>query len=99
MQPNHRWLRFYEPVNRTLARNLAIAVVVGTALAFWKREARLFVPFSVVALWFSLGGHYVEVVFLNGLQSRIPSPRLIQVCARLATWFAGGAVLYVCMAT
>jgi hypothetical protein len=99
MEPNNRWPRFQEPIGRTLLRNFAIAVGVGVAVALWKREARLLIPFSLMALWFSLGGHYVEVVFLNIIRSRIPSTRLMQLSARLATWFVGGAILYVGMAT
>jgi hypothetical protein len=98
MQPNSRWPRFHEPIRRTLVRNLAIAAVVGAAFAFWKRDAGLLFPFSALALWFSLGGHYVEVVFLNEIRPRISGARLMQRCARLATWFIGGAILYVCMA-
>ena len=98
MQPNSNWTPFREPIGRTLARNISIAVVVGAALAFWKHNVGLWAPFSALAIWFSLGGHYVEVVFLNGIRPRIPGARLTQLLARLAAWFAGGAILYVFMA-
>jgi hypothetical protein len=98
MQPNPSWKRFHEPMGRTLARNIAIAVVVGASLAFRKRDLGLLASLSVLALWFSLGGHYVEVVFLNEIRSRIPGIRLTHICVRLAVWFVGGATLYVLMA-
>jgi hypothetical protein len=98
MEPNTNWIPFREPVGRTLARNIAIALVVGAALAVWKHDVRLVLPFSALAMWFSLGGHYVEIIFLNGIRPRIPSARLTQLLARLAAWFAGGAILYLFMA-
>jgi hypothetical protein len=98
MQPNTNWTPFREPIGHTLARNIVIAVVVGGALALWKRDVRLWAPFSALAIWFSLGGHHVEVVFLNGIRPQIPGARLTQLLARLAAWFAGGAILYVFMA-
>ena len=98
MQPTTNYPRFYEPIKRTFVRNFAIALAVGTAVALWKGDLRLLLPFSALALWFSLGGHYVEVLFLNGIRSRISGSRPTQLCARLATWFAGGAILYLCMA-
>jgi hypothetical protein len=91
--------RFQEPIGRTLVRNVAIAVAVGAVLAMRKGNPGLLVPLSTLALWFSLGGHFVEVAFLNGMRPLIPSGRLAQVSARLATWFAGGSMLYVLMAT
>ncbi|SRR6266540_587251 len=98
MQPNIAWSRFHEPIGRTLARNIAIALVVGATLAFRKRDAGLLAPFSALALWFSLGGHYVEAAFLNGIRPRLSSARLTQVSARLGAWFVGGSMLYVLMA-
>ena len=98
MQSDTSWTRVDEPVRRTLARNVAIAAVVGAALAFPKHDLRLLLPLSALALWFSLGGHYVELAFLNGIRPRIPGARLTQLAARLTAWFAGGAVLYVFMA-
>jgi hypothetical protein len=98
MQPTPNWTKFREPISRTLARNIAIGLFVGSALALWRRDAGLFVPWSVLALWFSLGGHYVEVLFLNGIRPRIARARLAQVSARLTVWFVGGAMLFVLMA-
>jgi hypothetical protein len=98
MQPHTTSTTFREPIARTLARNVTIAAVVGSVLAFRTHDAGLFVPFSVLVLWFSLGGHYVEVLFLNGLRPRIAPARLAQISARVAVWFVGGAILFVLMA-
>jgi hypothetical protein len=53
---------------------------------------------TALALWFSLGGHYVELAFLNELRARLPRRRLTQALVRLLVWSGGGAVLYACMA-
>src|SRR5215831_12767976 len=98
MPPSTNATKVREPLFRTLARNVTIAAVVGSVLAFRTHDAGLFVPFSVLVLWFSLGGHYVEVLFLNGICPRIASARLARVSARLAVWFTGGAILFVLMA-
>ncbi len=91
------WTPFTEPLGQTLRRNLAVAAGVGLGFALGKGNLRLFVPCSVLALWFTLGGHYVEILFLNGLRPLVPSGRVSQVALRLITWFVGGAILYLCI--
>jgi len=94
---NVAWPRVEEPFGRTLARNVAIAVAVGALVALACHAARRTLPTAAFALWFSLGGHYVEVLFLNHVRPRLASARAVQVLARLAVWFAGGVALYQCM--
>src|SRR2546430_8328246 len=98
MQPNTSASQFEVPLRRTLAGNVALAASVGVVLAVQRHSLRLVLPIAALALWFSLGGHYVEVAFLNGLRARISKGRLTQVALRLLVWFAGGVVLYVLMA-
>jgi hypothetical protein len=47
----------------------------------------------VLLLWFSLGGHWVEVGFLNFVRLRISEGRGAQVGVRILAWFLGGSVL------
>jgi hypothetical protein len=68
------------------------------ALALRRRDATWFLPTAILAMWFTLGGHYVEVVFLNGVRNRLPRSRVVQMLARLATWSCAGVLLYSCMA-
>jgi hypothetical protein len=89
---------FTEPLWRTLARNLAIAAAVGGAFALVRHDFKLLLPLAALALWFSLGGHCVEIAFLNGLRPRLPPGRLAQALARLLFWFGGGVLLYAAMA-
>jgi hypothetical protein len=81
-----------------MARNVMLAVGVGAVLALQRHDLKRLLPFAALALWFSLGGHYIELAFLNGLRARIPPGRLTQAGVRLLVWFSGGALLYVAMA-
>jgi hypothetical protein len=74
-----------------------IAVVVGAVLArFWGGMARWPLA-TLLVLWPSFGGHFVEIWFLNWLRPRLPIARSVQVAARLGTWLVGGAGLAVGM--
>ena len=98
MQPAPNWVPYREPLKRTLVRNVAIAVAVGAGIAAASHRLPLLLPASILALWFSLGGHYVEVLFLNGVRPRIPHQRAVQVATRAGVWFFGGCLLYLLMA-
>jgi hypothetical protein len=87
------WPPVDEPLTRTLRRTFIIAIVVGGVGALLARAPVLALPWMLLALWPSLGGHYVEIGFLNGVRARLPRHRLVQVLARLAWWLAGGALL------
>jgi hypothetical protein len=88
-----RWVREEEPIHRTLRRNLAIAVTAGVAVAVAGRAAFLVLPWTLLALWPSLGGHFVEIAFLDAVRQRLPRVRLVQASARLVWWLAGGTLL------
>jgi hypothetical protein len=63
MQASSRWPRFEEPFRHTLARNVALAAVVGAVLALLGHDLKLLLPLAALALWPSLGGHYIELAF------------------------------------
>ena len=88
---------FREPIRTTLLRTGTIAIVVGGVIArFWGGLARW--PFlTLLVLWPSLGGHWVEVWFLNWLRPRLPVTRPMQVGARVGVWFVSGIVLMIGM--
>ncbi len=98
MQSSSSWPRFEEPFRRALVRNVALAGVAGAVLALQRHDLGLLLPLAALALWFSLGGHYIELAFLNGLRARIPQGRLPQVVVRLLVWLSGGVLLYGSMA-
>jgi len=91
------WQRFEEPLWKTLVRNVGIAAAVGAVLALSRRRLSSVGLFTLLALWFTLGGHYVEVMFLNVVRGQWPKRRSTQVIARLAVWFVGGCVLFLGM--
>jgi hypothetical protein len=86
---------YREPLRTTLLRTGAVAIIIGDALAAGRGGGGLAAwPMSMLlALWPALGGHGVELWFLNWLRPRIPEARIVQIAARLATWFVGGVLL------
>lgn len=87
------WQPFREPLRRTLTRTLGIAVVAGGALALARGDLARWPAASAVMLWPSLGGHYVELWFLNWVRPRLSHRRATQVAARLVVWFVAGVAL------
>jgi hypothetical protein len=88
-----QWQPYREPLHTTLLRTGIIAIVVGAVLArFWGGLARWPVT-TLLVLWPSFGGHWVEVLFLNWLRPRLSAARPVQVAARIGVWFVGGAIL------
>jgi len=87
----------HEPLKVTLARNFGIALVAGGVLASrWGGIARWPLA-TAVMLWPSLGGHWLEMWFLNLVRPRFSDNRTAQVVTRIAMWFAGGAAIVYCM--
>src|SRR5207248_4934925 len=94
---NITWRPFHEPRLTTLARTGAIALVVGAVLA-WRLGGLAHWPLAtLLVLWPSLGGHFVELWFLNFLRPRLPRARAAQVTARILVWFVGGVALVLAM--
>jgi hypothetical protein len=93
------WQPYQEPLRVTLTRTLAIAAALGALIAFSPRGGglRSWPAGTVVALWPALGGHFVELLFLNVLRPKLPPSRGVQMMARLWVWFVGGCVLAVGM--
>src|SRR5438067_9642367 len=89
------WQPYREPFRVTLLRTGTIALVVGALLARPWREGGLarWPMATLLMLWPALGGHWVEVWFLNWLRPRLSSARAVQVAARIGVWFVGGIVL------
>jgi len=93
-----QWQPYREPLRTTILRTGTIAIVVGALIArLWGGMARWPIA-TLLVLWPSFGGHWVEVWFLNWLRPRLSSARGLQVAARLGTWFVGGTCLAIGMA-
>jgi ABC-type uncharacterized transport system permease subunit len=88
-----QWRPHREPLRITVLRTGLIAIVVGAVLArLWGGPARWPVA-SLLVLWPSFGGHWIEIWFLNWLRPRISTSRSLQVAARVGVWFVGGTGL------
>ena len=90
-----QWQPYREPLHATLLRTVPIALVLGTGVAVLHRQPSAWLVWTAFAFWFTFGGHWVELFFLNTLRPRVESGRWLQVTARVFTWFAGGTLLLV----
>ena len=87
------WQPYREPLRATLTRTIAIALVAGAVVSQrWGGIAR-WPAATVLMLWPSFGGHWVELWFLNWLRPRLSPTRSVQVAARVLVWFIGGIAL------
>jgi hypothetical protein len=87
------WQPYREPLRITLVRTGTIALVVGAVLARWSGGLARWPMATLLALWPALGGHWVELWFLNWLRPRLSVARAVQVGARVGVWFVGGTAL------
>jgi hypothetical protein len=86
---------YREPVRSTLARTVAIAIATGAVWAWRLGSWKQWPLAALVTLWPALGGHFVELGYLNYLRARLGARRTVLVGVRLAVWFVGGAALAV----
>jgi hypothetical protein len=87
------WQPFREPLRRTLLRTGVIALVGGAALSRWWGGLDRWPFATLLVFWFSFGGHWVEVGFLNGLRPWLPPLRAVQIVSRIGVWFVGGIAI------
>src|SRR4051812_25727588 len=87
------WEPYRESVRTTLLRTGTIALIGGAVLALGWGGLSRWPAATLLVLWPALGGHWVEVWFLNWLRPRLPGPRAVQGGARVGVWFIGGAAL------
>jgi len=93
-----QWQPYRERFRTTILRTGAIAIIGGAVLAlFWGGRPGRWPIATLLVLWPSFGGHWLEVWFLNWLRPRLAVARGVQVGVRLLVWFVGGFVLAVGM--
>ena len=94
MTSRPEWRPFAEPWRTTVLRTGSLALAVGLGVGLYQRRLA-FVPLvTLMALWFTLGGHFLELLFRNRLHPRIGTQPLLLASARLFVWFLGGIALY-----
>jgi len=84
---------YREPLRVTLTRTVGIAAVVGAIVALSTHGLRHWPALTLLLLWPSFGGHWIDLWYLNWLRPRLPATRSIQRAAHVATWFVGGILL------
>jgi len=89
------WQSYHEPLHVTLVRTGLVGLVLGLIVARLQSQRASWPQWTAFALWFSFGGHWVELFFLNWLRPRLASARWVQVTGRLFTWLVGGTLLMV----
>ena len=87
------WQPYREPLRVTLTRTIAIAVVAGAGLAWWWGGLARWPVASALLLWITVGGHLLELWFLNWLRPRLSDTRRVHIAARISVWFVGGVGL------
>jgi len=86
---------FHEPLRVTLVRTGLLALAVGFVAALLQHQPASWPLWTAFAVWFTFGGHWVEVFFLNSFSSRLAATRGAQVTGRVVTWLVGGTVLMI----
>lgn len=85
---------FTEPWRTTALRTGSLALAVGVIVGLRQRHFGVVPVVTLLALWFTLGGHFVEVLFRNRLGRYISGPPAIHALCRVGYWFLGGVVLF-----
>lgn len=89
------WQPYTEPLRVTLVRTGILGLVIGFVIAVTQRQPGSWALWTVFALWFTFGGHWVEIFFLNWVRPRLAASRWAQVNGRVVTWLVGGTVLMI----
>jgi hypothetical protein len=92
-----QWQPYREPLYSTILRTGVIAIVAGAALTRLQGGPGRWLTATLLVIWPSFGGHWVEVWFLNRLRPRLSIARGVQIAARVGLWFVGGIVLAIGM--
>lgn len=85
---------FTEPWRTTVFRTGGIALAIGLGVGLYQSNLAAVPIATIVALWFTLGGHFVEVLMRNRLRQRLDERATVQAVARLIYWLAAGSLLY-----
>jgi hypothetical protein len=92
-----QWRPYREPLQTTVLRTGTIAIAAGAVITAFRGGPARWPIATLLVLWPSFGGHWVEIWFLNWLRPRLPTARGVLVAARVGTWFIGGIGLAIGM--
>lgn len=85
---------FAEPWRTTLLRTGSLALAFGAGFSLYQHRLAALPRATLFALWFTLGGHFVELLIRNRLRHRIGGRAAVQAVVRVVCWFVGGSLLY-----
>jgi len=85
---------FSEPWRSTALRTGSLALGIGIVAGIIQHRLAAVPLVTLFALWFTLGGHFIELWFRNRLGPRVRGTPARQAVARIVYWFAGGSLLY-----
>jgi len=88
------WVKSAESWRTTALRTGGLALIIGIGVGAARHNFSLAPPLTLLALWFTLGGHFVELLFRNQLRQHISHGAVAQLVARVVYWFAGGSLLF-----
>jgi len=89
------WQSYQEPLRVTLVRTGLVGLLVGLIAARVQGQRGSWPQWTAFALWFSFGGHWVELFFLNWCRPHLGPARRAQITGRLLTWLVGGTLLMI----
>lgn len=87
------WQLNREPFRFAFLRTGVLSIVVGGVVARLSGGIARWPLATLMALWPSFGGHWVEVWFINWLRPRLPIAHRVQAATRVGIWFVGGVGL------
>jgi len=85
--------KYSEPLWQTLSRTVGLALAIGLGAGLVAHHFAVVPTVTLLALWFTLGGHFVDLFCWNVVAPSISTTKA-RVWARLAVWFLGGTALY-----
>ena len=93
------WQPYRERLRTTLLRTVTLALILGAVVARLSGGGLIrWLVLSLLMLWPSFGGHWLDLWFINWLRPRLSAARGSQIAARLGVCFIGGVVLALGMA-
>ena len=88
---------YSEPLRTTLTRTVLLAAIAAAAFTVPRRGLAAFPAALVVMLWPALGGHFIELAYLNRVRPLLSGAAATRRAVRLAIWFFGGVLLGIVM--
>lgn len=87
-------LPFSEPWRTTALRTGGLALLIGAIVGLVLHRPAIIPLVTLLALWFTLGGHFLELLFRNHLRRGLGDGSALPRVARLAFWFLSGVLLF-----